>query len=1104
MFTPKLQGYYRFPAINGDCVVFVSEDDLWTVPAAGGMARRLTSNLGECSCPALSPDGGGLAFSGKEEGTREIYCMSAEGGPAKRLTYTGADCQALGWSRDGENILYWSNSGQPFERFCRLFSVPKEGGLPRLMPYGPALHISYGPDGGTVIGRNTTDLSRWKRYRGGRAGEILIDTAGNGNFRRLPAPQGNVTCPMWLGKRIYFISDHEGIGRIYSCLPSGRDLKRHTSNDEFYARNASTDGRRIIYHCGGELFLLDPVSGGRSKIAVQYCSPGVQRNRKFVEAAGYFEDYDVHPNGHSTALISRGRAFSFSNWEGAVRQYGAADAVRYRLARWLKDGERLLVVSDEGGRERLEIYKKDSARRLRAFENLELGRIAEIKISPKEDVAALSNHRQELILVDLKTGKTRLADKSRFFGVCNMLAGSVGSIGFNWSPDGGWLAYDLAVSARTSEIRLYELASGKSRSVTRPVLRDSEPAFDPGGKYLYFISCRDFDPVYDQLQFDLNFPKGMRPCLVTLRQDLPSPFIPLRKEPEPADKDKKEKDKKDEKPLMIDLDGIQERALAFPVPEGRYGRIAGISGEKAVFTSFPVEGSLNMQWFSSEPQAKAALEIYDFTERKKDILAQAVTDFAVSRDLSALFYRSGNKLRALKAGEKPDEKSEKEGCCKKSGWIDLGRVKVGVNPPLEWKQMYDEAWRLQKEQFWVENMSGVDWKKVYDRYLPLLERVACRSEFSDLIWEMQGELGTSHCYELGGDYRPEPKYPVGLLAADLAYDKGARCHRFVHIAGGDSWDCGKDSPLNSPGINVKNGDRLLEIGGVALGPDAVPGELLANKADCEVELTVAGRDARNKRTVTVKTLKSEFPVRYREWVNGNRAAVHKAAKGRAGYIHIPDMGPVGYAEFHRAYFTEAGKEALIVDVRYNRGGHVSQLLLEKLARKRIGYDFQRWGPPEPYPADSVLGPIVALTNEHAGSDGDIFSHSFKLMKLGPLIGKRTWGGVIGIWSRHWLVDKSLTTQPEFSFWFKDVGWKMENYGTEPDIEVDIFPRDYCAGKDPQLERAVEEVLKALQKHPPKLPDFKNKPLLSLPRPAQEAVGKKRPARRALRKILQKA
>lgn len=1082
-------GYYLLPSISGDTVVFVSEDDLWSIPAQGGIARRLTSSLSLATRPCLSPDGKYLAFVGRDEGNWEIYLMPSLGGQAQRLTFMGGNqCQTVGWTADGK-IIFASNAAQPFDDLFYLYTVDIEGNQPQRLNVGPARAISYGPDGACVIGRNTGDLARWKRYRGGTAGQIWIDRNGDGNFQPLIQLKGNLTSPMWLRERIYFLSDHEGIGNLYSCLTSGEDLRRHTEHSSYYARNATTDGRRIVYHAGADLYLYDPTQGKSEMISVEFYSPQVQRNRKFVDAARYLEDAALHPKGASLAITSRGKLYTFSNWEGAVLQHGEPQGVRYRLPEWLNDGKRLICLTDMGGEEHFIIIHADGLKPPELFPDLDIGRPVEIAVNPRRDQIAFSNQRYELAFLDLETREMKLIDR----GVANRIAG------FAWSPDGEWLAYSVSISVQVSILKIWKASSGEIFPLTDRVLRDERPAFDPEGKYLYFLSYRNFDPVYDHLHFDLNFPRGVKPCLITLQKETPSPFVPLPKEEMAPEEEEEKGEKQDasqesdqaqvqeaqpeekapEKSLQIDLEGIQRRVLAFPVEGGRYGRILGLRGGKVLYSLYPVEGALEQRFIETEPPAKGELLQYKFEDQKEELYADRISDFDLSRDASTVIYRAGYRLRVVKAAEKPDERSGYRPS-RESGWIDLGRVSVPVIPSAEWRQMFREAWRLQRDHFWTPDMSHVDWVAVHDRYLPLVDRVGSRAEFSDLMWEMQGELGTSHCYELGGDYRPAPDYQTGFLGADFEFVPERNGWRITHIVQGDSWDSRADSPLNRPGTDLKEGDVLLAINAQPLSRSVSPLAALVNLGGSEATLTIAGEGDQPERIVTVGTLNSEYPARYREWVENNRRRVHAATEGRVGYLHIPDMGPQGYAEFHRGYLAEVDRQGLIVDLRFNRGGHVSGLLLEKLARRRIGYDIQRWGSPEPYPPESVMGPIVALTNEHAGSDGDIFSHGFKLMKLGPLIGKRTWGGVVGIWPRHALVDGSVTTQPEFSIWFSDVGWGVENYGTDPDIEIDNTPQDYARGVDAQLERAIEEVLKILEANPPQLPDFADRPDRALP------------------------
>lgn len=1082
-------GYYRFPTIHKDTVVFVSEDDLWAVPAEGGIARRLTANLAMISSPFFSPDGSLLAFTGREEGHSEVYCMEAQGGPPKRLTYLGVSTNVMGWTPDGGSILFSSDHEQPVDRIAVAYSISKDGGMPSQLPIGPALSISVTTGNRTVIGRNNNDPARWKRYKGGTAGDIWVDAEGTGEYRRLIQLNGNIGRPMWIGDRIYFLSDHEGIANIYSTTPTGDDLTQHTHQKSFFVRFPSTDGERIVYHAGADLYIYDTRSGSHHQVNVEYHSPFVQRQRRFTDAAKYLNGYSLSPKGERLAITTRGKSYQFGNWEGAVKELGGNGntPARMRLTRWLNDGVRLVAVSDRGGEEALEIHDSTTQSDPIRLEGLDIGKPTGIAVSPTSDIIAISNHRNELLRVDLAANTLTIIDKSSFSGIG----------GFDWSPDGRWIAYGFSGTQYTSAIKLWDSTTSETHVITKPMLSDHGPAFDPEGKYIYFIGQRDLNPVYDNLTFDLGFPRGSKPYLITLQAALTSPFQPMphplsedRKQPDKPneaiseeDKDKeKEKspdaaaDEQGSKPVVIDLEGIADRVVAFPVPEGVYNQISAIKG-KALFTSYPIVGALR-QSPGEEAHPRGVLESYDFKEQKHESLIHRVSEFSIGPDYKTLVYRSDRRLRVITAGAKPDDKAGQD-AGRRSGWVDLGRIKVSLDPQVEWQQMAREAWRLQRDHFWTENMSSIDWAAVWRRYSPLISRVGTRGEFSDLMWEMQGELGTSHAYEMGGDYRPEPAYPQGFLGANLSYDSAAGAYRVEHIVQGDAGDIRSFSPLSAPGAGVKEGDTLLAINGRNLTSDYSPYQALTHQAGQEVTLSIQGANG-PARDVTVVTLRSETAARYREWVEANRRHVHEATGGRVGYVHVPDMGANGYAEFHRLYLSEVDKDAMIVDVRFNRGGHVSQLLIEKLNRKRVGYDIQRWGQPEPYPSASVAGPIVALTNQFAGSDGDIFSHVFKLMNLGTLIGKRTWGGVIGIWPRHALADGTLTTQPEFSFWFNDVGWGVENYGTDPDIDIDVAPQDYARGYDPQMAKAIAVVLEQLEATPVIKPSFDSRPSLALP------------------------
>ncbi|HEV3155510.1 MAG TPA: S41 family peptidase [Candidatus Baltobacteraceae bacterium] len=1071
------QGYYRYATIAGDRVVFACEDDLWSASISGGAAVRLTATPGACSTPRLSPDGSQIAFIANDEGTPELYVMPAEGGKPRRLTFMGGTIAAVStWNAGGTEIYFVSNPSAWYQRETRGFVVSPSDSVARELGLGHMKSVFPNPSGrGMAIGRNENDPARWKRYRGGTSGEIWIDIQGSGEFDLLKLPQGNPVAPMWIGDRLYFLADHEGIGNIYSCALDGSDVRRHTHHNDYYVRFPSTDGKRIVYTAGGALYCYDVGADECTELNIWAPSAAPQTVRRFLDGSEELEEFAPSPDGTRIALIARGQPYTMPLWEEAPVHHGSGSAVRHRCIEWLHDGKRFVTTCDVNGYEQLVVRSANDSAASVTITKGDIGRVTAIACSPVNDRIAFANHRYELVLID-NDGTSRVLDKS--------LGNRITDLAF--SPDGRWLAYVWWPGGDNAAIvRIVKCKSGKTYDVTPRMRVDLSPAWDPEGRYLYFISTRDFDPVYDALQFDLSFPQAQRPFVVTLRSDVPNPFTPA---PKPVHRDhdhEHDDEKKNGKAsprIEIDFDGIEGRILAFPVDEGEYGQIVAVRN-RVFFTKFEVRGIKPADRDWSEEEFGGSLIAYDFEQQRAAIIATDVSEIVLGNDRHTLLYRSHDRLRAIDAlADLPDENDDLKPPSepgRKSGWVDLDRISIEIEPRLEWEQMYREAWRLQTEQFWVEDMSDIDWDRVYDRYNALLPRVRTRSELSDVIWEMHGELGTSHAYEIGGDLRRPPEYNRGFLGADFRFDDATGTWRIDRIYRGDSWNRDVDSPLAEPGLNIREGDGLIAIGGKTLTREFGPNQALVNVAGREVAIVV--RSATGERRLSVKALESEQALRYRAWVEANRRYVHERTQGEIGYVHIPDMGPWGFSEFHRGYLSEFDRKGLIVDVRYNRGGHVSPLLLEKLARKRVGYDVSRYSnKPMPYPPESVAGPLVAITDQFAGSDGDIFSHCFKLYNLGPLVGKRTWGGVIGINPYHHLVDGTITTQPEFSFWFKDVGWRVENYGTDPDYDVDIAPHDYRDGRDPQMEFALRLIVKSVQEYSEPYPDLATRPSLPLP------------------------
>lgn len=1172
-------GYYQRPTLRSDTLIFMFEDDLWLrdLGSSSSHAYRLTANPGRSSDPQLSPDGKHLAFTSLDEGNPEVYATRLDEMEPHRLTYLGDDTRCVGWSRDGEQILFTTNAGSAFSRIFQLAQVPRLGGPVQGLNLGPAAHISFAASRGQVIGRHTWDPARWKRYRGGTAGQLWVDRQENGEFEPLLEIDGNLTRPLWVGDRIYFGSDHEGICNIYSCTPEGRDLTRHTEHDDFYIRYPNSDGERIVYQCGGDIFLLEPRSKKPQKIDITVHTPRPRLARKFVTPGRFMESYGLSPNGAHTAVGVRGKPFTFAHWEDAVDQLGERDGVRYRLIRWSPQG--VVCVSDASGEEEIGLFAEAENQQFQSLTaGHDIGRVLDIGLSPCGEKLWFTNHRHELfalffakpepavsesapeqpgpdqppakgkargkkavpaakaktdvVTAKLPPAKGKAAEKSKakkrkgkagppepekprleLVKVAEDRFTRIGSA--SWSPDGLWLAYAESTNRQDSQIMIWSWEGRTAVAVTTAPFRDWSPDFDPEGRYLYFLSCRDFDPVRDNVFFEYAFPKAARPYLITLQKEQPDPFVdrprPPGEEAGPLPSPYLEEEKKDEKAgaeanastsaaakevkkeevkaedtaaadskkepkelkkIRIDFPGIERRVRVFPIDEGRYFGILGVRG-KALIGMSSVRPALGLATTETETP-NGALGVYDFKKLEYTVPIRGLSGFDVSLDRSSVIYRSSTSLRVLKAASLTAAPSDRT-AGRASGWLDLNRVKVSVKPLPEWEQMLKEAWRLMRDHFWDPEMSKIDWAEVLHRYQPLLKRLSTRREFSDLLWEFQGELGTSHAYEYGGDYNVGPHYAQGKLASTLAWNAEQKAYEILEIADGDPWCEKGTSPLRLLHDPLQPGDLLLAVNGHRLSMDEPPEKFLVNRADQRITLTVLRRSSHQgeaeakEEKITVKALRREGPVRYRAWVEQNRARVHELSQGRLGYVHIPNMSAAGFAEFHRGYYSEVERDGLVVDVRYNGGGNVSALLLEKLARRRLGFDVQRWGQPIPYPQESPAGPLVALTNEQAGSDGDIFSHCFKLMGLGPLLGKRTWGGTIGIWPRHHLVDGTVTTQPEFAFWFVDVGWGVENYGTDPDEQIEIRPQDWRDGVDPQLQRAVAVGLDLLERKPPLSP-----------------------------------
>ncbi|MFF4038753.1 S41 family peptidase [Streptomyces sp. NPDC001816] len=1047
-------------------VTFTAEDDVWLAPLDGGRAWRVSADNVPVTHPRISPDGTSVAWTSTRNGAPEVHVAPVAGGPGKRLTYWGSSkTQVRGWTPDGE-VLAVSTQGQASLRRSWARAIPLDGGPATTLPYGPVGDVAYGPHTVLLSAPMGREAAWWKRYRGGTAGKLWIDRAaegeaGAGEFVRLHEElDGNIEYPVWVGDRIAFLSDHEGTGALYSSLADGSDLRRHTPLDGFYARHAASDGRRVVYCSAGELWLLDDLDGAEPRrLDVRLGGARVDLQPHPVNASRWFDHATPDHTARGSAVAVRGAVHWVTHRSGPARALAAQPGVRARLPRTFRaDGEEWVVwVTDAEGEDALEFAPATGVapgavpRRIAAGQ---LGRVLELAMAPDGSRAAVASHDGRLLLVERDTGEVREVDRSE--------DGDVSGLAF--SPDSGWLAWSHPGPHPLCQLRIANTTDLSVTEATPLRFQDYAPAFTLDGKHLAFLSSRSFDPVYDEHVFDLAFVEGVRPHLITLAATTPSPFGPQRHGRPFGTPDKEETPDAEGTPATrIDLEGLADRIVPFPVEAGRYANLRAAK-DGVLWLRYPVRGVLGASRATpDDPDPKTELERYDLAQQRLEHLAADADHFEASGDGKRVLLWTDSRLKVVPADRRASDDEDSDS----NITVDLSRIRQTVDPAAEWRQMYDETGRIMRDNFWRPDMSGVDWDGVLDRYRPLLGRLATHDDLVDLLWEVQGELGTSHAYVTPrGGFGNGARQ--GLLGADISrHEDGS--WRIDRILPAETSDPQARSPLAAPGVAVRPGDAIVAVAGQPVDPVTGPGPLLIGTAGKPVELTISPAGGGDPRHAVVVPLADEEPLRYHAWVADRRAYVHETSGGRLGYLHVPDMQAPGWAQIHRDLRVEVAREGLVVDVRENRGGHTSQLVVEKLARRIVGWALPRGMRPYSYPHDAPRGPVVAVANEFSGSDGDIVNAAIKALGIGPVVGTRTWGGVIGIDSRYHLVDDTLITQPKYAFWLEGYEWDVENHGVDPDVEVVQRPQDYAAGRDTQLDKAISLALEALEEQPAKTP-----------------------------------
>ncbi|GAB4511217.1 MAG: S41 family peptidase [Haliangiales bacterium] len=1052
----------RFPDIHEQLIVFTYAGDLWLVKAGGGTASRLTAHPGLELFPKFSPDGQWVAFTGQYGGDEQVYVVSVGGGAPRQLTHYpargplparwGYDNQVYGWTPDGESVLFRSLRDSFDIGSSRLYTVPAAGGAPTALPMPVAGAGALSPDGKRVVYSPLfRDFRTWKRYAGGWAQDLYVFDIENTAAKQITDDPRADRDPMWVGDNIYFNSDRSGVSNLYRYDPASEATSALTSHTDWDVRWPSADDAgHIVYELNGALHVLDTASSADRAVEIYVPDDGTARRPERVSAEKNIEGYEISPKGSRALFAARGDIFTVPVEHGLVRNLTHSSNAHDREPSWSPDGESIVYVSDWTGEEELWVIDHRGQEPARQLTSGTKARLYEPSWSPDGRRIAYADHTGKLYVMPAAGGKSvEVADEP--FGRAS---------GYVWSPDGQYLAFPLGAENGMSSVYIWSARDGKTRRVTDPLFGAWSPVWHPQGKHLYFLSRREFQPQIGEVEWNYVSNRSTAILALALTDDAPNPFAPRNNEAgdDTAAGDDKQAggDKKDALPTVkIDFDGLSERVLRVPLEAENY-RGLSVTDSHLLFVKAGA-------FFYGRESAPPVLHSYSFDKRKPEQMVADIQGYSLTRDGKHVMVRTKAGFQRVPVGGKPSGDAVKK--------IDTGKLMVERIPVQEWQVVFNESWRRFRDFFYVANMHGYDWEALRAKYQPLIAHAGHRSDLNYIIGEMIAELNVSHAYIAGGDEKLPDRPNVALLGARLELDTGADRYRVAHIFPGQNEEDRYRSPLTEVGVGVKVGDYILAVNGQPLTGAENPYERLTLAPGQPVELLVNGQPrAGGARTVVIDPISTETDLIYLGWVNENRRKVAAASDGKIGYLHIPDMGSNGIREFIKWYYGQVRKQGLVVDVRGNGGGNVSQMLIERLRRTLLGMDFARnFDFPTTYPAVVFHGHMAALINETSGSDGDIFPYMFREVGLGPLIGKRSWGGIIGITNHGPLIDGGQVFVPEFGNAGADGQWVVEGVGVAPDIVVENDPVAVIEGRDPQLERAIAEIMAKLKAEPKALP-----------------------------------
>lgn len=1048
---------YQKPALSAQDIAFVYGGDLWVVSRSGGEARRLTSDIGLESDPAFSPDGRSIAFTGEYDGNPDVYVVPTAGGSPKRLTFhPGADTVA-GWTPDGQRILFRSARASNSPRYTQLYTVSKDGGPAEPVALPMAFSGSYSADGKRLAYEPLPRaFNIWKHYRGGQASYLWVADLATGAVQRMPRGAANDYNPMWAGDRLYFISDREGSATLYSWDFKGEPAKV-LENKGLDLKNASLGPGAIVYEQFGSIHLFDLASQQEHPVEIRVSSdlPGTRPH--FVKVEHQILNAGISPSGARAVFEARGEILTVPAEKGDVRNLtqnpGAAD----RDPAWSPDGRSVACFSDRDGEYALYVQPAEGGAAKRYALGEAPGYYYAPTWSPDSRRIAYLDRRLNLWVLSLDTGANLKVDTNAYEDPARSMDPS-------WSPDSRWVAYTRELDSHLHAVFAFEVDTKNRLQLTDGMSDARFPVFDPNGKYLYFTASTNAGASaawLDMSSFDR--PSTASVYAMVLRRDTASPLAPESDEEKAKEPEKKVEDKgaKPEEPkapsVAIDTEGLSQRILALPLPARNYVDLQIAKSGSLYLLSAPDAGTD----LEDGPQGGLTLNHFDLAKRKEDEVASNLGGFRLAAQGEKMLLRRGGGW-LIAPVDKPSD-----------GKLRNGPMEVWTDPRAEWKQIFHEAFRMQRDFFYDAKAHGVDLKAAEAEYAPYLDAVASRDDLNYLLQEAMGRLSVGHLF-LGGGDRPEPRrVGAGLLGADFSVDHGR--YRFARIFDGENWNPQLRAPLTQPGATVKAGEYLLAVDGRELKADQDVYAAFDGKVGAELRLKVGpNADGSGSREITVQTVGSETALRNHAWIEGNRRRVEELGKGRVAYAYMPDTGGEGYTSFNRYFFAQVNREGLVLDERFNAGGSAANYVIDILGRKLLNYWFTRDGHGFTTPEAAIFGPKAMVINEFAGSGGDAMPWYFRHAGIGPLIGKRTWGGLVGIYDYPQLLDGGFLTAPRVAFYSPDGQWDVENHGVAADQEVELDPAAWRAGRDPQLEAAVAYVLEQLKQHPlpkPSLPSF---------------------------------